>query len=49
MNTFLLTDIVAPNADITAIMPELVVAFAGVVAMLYDSFFPKSRLVTGFI
>jgi NADH-quinone oxidoreductase subunit N len=49
MNTFLLTDIVAPNADITAIMPELVVAFAGVVAMLYDSFFPKSRFVTGFI
>ncbi|MEP7211478.1 MAG: NADH-quinone oxidoreductase subunit N [Acidobacteriota bacterium] len=49
MNTFLLTDIVAPHADINAIMPELVVALAGVVAMLYDSFFPKDRFVTGFV
>jgi NADH-quinone oxidoreductase subunit N len=30
-------------------MPELIVAFAGVVAMLYDSYFPKDRFVTGFI
>src|SRR5829696_10493151 len=50
MNTFLLiTDLAAPNADVNAIMPELVVALAGVVAMLYDSFFPKDRFVTGFV
>ena len=49
MNTLLLADLVAPNADLTAIMPELVVALGGTAAMLYDSFFPKSRFVTGFI
>jgi len=38
-----------PNANIAAILPELVVAIAGVVVMLYDSFAPKQRLVTGFI
>ena len=31
------------------ILPELIVAFAGIVAMIYDSFFPKDRKVTGII
>ena len=31
------------------ILPELVVAFAGIVAMVYDSFFPKDRKTTGII
>ena len=31
------------------ILPELVVALAGIVAMVYDSFFPKDRTVTGVI
>ena len=49
MNTFFLTDLVAPNANISIILPELIVAFAGVVVMLYDSFFPKQRTVSGVI
>lgn len=31
------------------ILPELIVALAGIVAMVYDSFFPKDRTVTGVI
>ena len=31
------------------ILPELVVAFAGIVAMVYDSFFPKDTKTTGII
>ena len=31
------------------ILPELVVALAGIVAMVYDSFFPKDRTTTGII
>jgi NADH-quinone oxidoreductase subunit N len=38
-----------PGANITAILPELVVALTGVVVMLYDSFFPRQRSVTGTI
>ena len=33
----------------TIILPELMVALAGIVAMVYDSFFPKDRTVTGVI
>src|SRR6185369_4928346 len=42
-------ELLNPNASISAILPELVVAIAGVVVMLYDSFAPKQRLVTGFV
>ena len=35
-----------PNANISVIMPELVVAVAGVIVMLYDSFVPRQRFVT---
>ena len=42
-------ELVSPNANIYIILPELVVAFAGVVAMVYDSFFPKDRTTTGII
>ena len=31
------------------ILPELIVAFAGIVAMVYDSFFPQDRRTTGII
>src|SRR4051794_30138388 len=44
-----LTDLVNPNVSISAIMPELVLAVAGIIVMLYDSFFPKQRGVTGTI
>ena len=33
----------------TVILPELIVALAGIVAMVYDSFFPKDRITTGVI
>jgi NADH-quinone oxidoreductase subunit N len=42
-------ELVTPNVNISAILPELTVALAGIVAMLYDSFFPKDRRVTGFV
>jgi NADH-quinone oxidoreductase subunit N len=42
-------ELVNPNADIGTILPELVVALAGVVVMLYDSFVPRQRSVTGTI
>ena len=49
MNTFFLADIVTPDVDVKIILPEMIVAFAGVVVMLYDSFFPKQRTVSGVI
>ncbi|MGQ0541245.1 MAG: NADH-quinone oxidoreductase subunit N [Blastocatellia bacterium] len=42
-------DLVNPNVSISIILPELVVALAGIIAMVYDSFFPKQRTVTGVI
>jgi len=47
MNMFFLTDLIPPNVNVPIILPELIVAFAGVVVMLYDSFFPKQRTVSG--
>ncbi len=49
MNTFLLAELMTPNADVGIILPELIVALAGVVVMLYDSYFPKQRTVSGII
>jgi len=49
MNTFFLADLLTPDANVWIILPELIVALAGVVVMLYDSFFPKQRIVTGII
>ena len=48
MNVFLF-QLIKPNADITAIMPETMLAITGVFVMLYDSFVPKQRYVTGAI
>jgi NADH-quinone oxidoreductase subunit N len=44
-----LSDLVDPNVNVPSVMPEMVVAVAGIVVMLYDSFFPKQRSVTGTI
>lgn len=44
-----LTELVNPNVSISSIGPEIVVALAGIVAMVYDSFFPKQRRVTGIV
>jgi NADH-quinone oxidoreductase subunit N len=49
MNTLFLTELVTPNVNMGSILPELVVAFAGIVAMVYDSFFPKDRVTTSVI
>ncbi len=49
MNTFFLAELTRPDANVTIILPEMVVAIAGVVVMLYDSFFPKQRTVSGVI
>ncbi len=40
-------DLVNPNVNITIVLPEMIVALCGVIVMLYDSFFPKQRKVTG--
>lgn len=42
-------ELVNPNVSLSSIGPELVVALAGIVAMVYDSFFPNQRRVTGVI
>lgn len=49
MNTFLLAELVPSSVDLPIILPEMIVAFAGVIVMLYDSFFPKHKLATGAI
>lgn len=40
-------DLVNPNVNIPIILPELLIAVAGIVVMLYDSFFPRQRYITG--
>jgi len=49
MNTFLLTELTPPSTNVSIILPEMIVAIAGVIVMLYDSFFPKQRAVSGAI
>lgn len=49
MNTLFLAELINPNTNILVILPEIIVAVAGVIVMLYDSFFPKQRAVTGII
>ena len=48
MNTILL-QVVNPNVNILSILPETIVAVAGIIVMLYDCFVPKQRKVTGAI
>jgi NADH-quinone oxidoreductase subunit N len=48
MNIFLF-QLINPNADISAVLPEMILAIAGTIVMLYDSFAPKQRYVTGAI
>jgi NADH-quinone oxidoreductase subunit N len=47
MITILQTDRLTPAANIPIILPELIVAFTGVVVMVYDSLFPNKRSITG--
>lgn len=46
---FLQSELVNPNVNISIILPEVIVAVAGIIVMLYDTFFPKQRTVTGII
>jgi NADH-quinone oxidoreductase subunit N len=39
-------ELTQPSADIRMILPEVVVSVAGIVVMVYDSFFPRSKGVT---
>lgn len=41
--------LVDPNVNISIILPEMIVAVTGIIVMLYDSFFPRHRGVTGTI
>lgn len=49
MNTILLQNLINPNVNLQIVLPEMIVALAGVIVMLYDSFFPRQRNVTGTI
>jgi NADH:ubiquinone oxidoreductase subunit 2 (chain N) len=46
MNIALASELISPNANVSVIMPELIVAFSGIIVMLYDSFVPRQRYVT---
>lgn len=46
---FLLAELANPNVNLSSIAPEMAVAVAGIVAMVYDSFFPNDRRVTGIV
>ncbi len=46
---FLLQTLTNPDVNISIFLPEMIVAIAGIIVMLYDSFFPKQRAVTGTI
>lgn len=48
MNIFLF-QLTNPNTDISAVLPEMILAVAGTIVMLYDSFAPKQRYITGAI
>ena len=43
MNAIFLADLLNPNVSISVDPSGVVVAFAGIVAMVYDSFFPNQR------
>ncbi|CAN5442028.1 NADH-quinone oxidoreductase subunit N [soil metagenome] len=47
MNTVFLVELTNPNTNILAVAPEMMLAIAGTLVMLFDSFVPKQRYVTG--
>jgi NADH:ubiquinone oxidoreductase subunit 2 (subunit N) len=49
MNTILLADLVNPNVNLPIVLPEMIVALTGIIVVLYDSFVPRQRVVTGII
>jgi NADH-quinone oxidoreductase subunit N len=49
MSNFFLIDVVEPNALIGAVLPEMILAIAGIIVMVYDSIVPRQRAVSGVI
>jgi NADH-quinone oxidoreductase subunit N len=49
MDTILLQKLVTPDANLRAVLPEMIVALTGIVVMLFDSFKPKQKVVTTII
>ena len=49
MNTILSTVLISPDTNLSSILPEIIVAVAGIIVMVYDSFRPLQRRVTGAI
>jgi len=49
MNTILLQNLANPNINLQIVLPEMIVALTGIIVMLYDSFVPRQRNVTGII
>jgi NADH-quinone oxidoreductase subunit N len=49
MNTIFLQTLSNPNVDLPAVLPEMIVALTGIIVMLYDSFAPRQRVVSGAI
>ena len=42
-------ELVNPNVNLQAVLPEMIVGLAGVIVVLYDAFFPRQRSVTSAI
>ncbi len=49
MNTVLLSGLVTPDTNVSIILPEVIIAIAGIIVMVYDSYFPRQRSVSGAI
>ena len=49
MNTILSTVLISPDTNLSSILPEIIVAVAGIIVMVYDSFRPLQRRVTGVV
>ena len=47
MSTFFFLELTPPSANISIILPELIVAVVGTAVMLIDSFVPGRKLITG--
>ncbi|MEP7038665.1 MAG: NADH-quinone oxidoreductase subunit N [Acidobacteriota bacterium] len=47
MNTVFLVELTNPNTNVLAVAPEMILAIAGTLVMLFDSFVPKQRYVSG--
>lgn len=49
MDTFITIDLIQPDPNIRAVLPEMIIALAGILAMLYNAFRPLDRVTTAVI